>query len=109
MLRVQFMLLTAKLILLLFWLTLLLVVQTPLAKPFAQLLGGVAVLLLLLHGVTLLFCISALKGRQSVWWDRLQLLLFGAFHLYGFAAAPAAVQRLSARASEGRPGSGQAD
>jgi uncharacterized protein YhhL (DUF1145 family) len=75
----------------LYWLALLLVVQTPLAKPFTQLLVGVTALLLVLHVTILLFF-----GRQAVWRDRLQLLLFGAFHW-------------PTEASEDRSGGRQAD
>lgn len=103
------MLLIAKSTLLIFWLCLLLIVQAPLAKPFAMLLVGVLVLLLLLHAVTLLFCISGLNGSQPVWRDRLQLLLFGAIHLYGLVQAPAAAPCMSAAMSEGGSSGCQAD
>jgi len=100
--HMQIMLSTAKLALLVFWLGLLLVVQTPLAKPFAMLLGGVSMLLLLTHGAILLFYNSRLKESQHIWRDRLQLLLFGAFHLHGLVDAHCVE-------SESRSGGRQAD
>lgn len=61
--------------LLVFWLGLLICWIQPLTKPFGLLLGGLALLLLMGH---LLGLFGA--GRKP-WSERLQILLFGAFHL----------------------------
>jgi uncharacterized protein YhhL (DUF1145 family) len=105
--RMQIMLSTAKLALLLYWLGLLVFVQTPLAEPFAMLLGGVSMLLLLLHGATLLF--HNAQTSQHLWRERLQLLMFGAFHLHDLARTPFDGQCLPVETSESRSGGSQTD
>ena len=81
----------AKCVVLVYWSCLLLLVLSPLARPFAQLLLGVTVLLLTLNVAVLAF-----YGRQAGWRDRFQWLLFGIFHW-------------PARVSEGRPNGRQAN
>ncbi len=65
----------------LFWLSLLGALSGALAKPFDQLLSLLALVLILIHGVELWLFGGAFSGRANPWLDRLQVLLFGVFHL----------------------------
>jgi len=65
----------------LFWLSLLGALTGMLAKPFDQLLSLVGLVLMLIHGLELWLFGSAFSGRANPWLDRLQILLFGVFHL----------------------------
>ncbi|UXY54302.1 DUF1145 domain-containing protein [Pseudomonas tohonis] len=72
-----------KLVALVFWLAVLANLIEPFAKPFASLLNAVAALVLGLHLLELVVCNRQLRTRPRPWNDRLQLLLFGVFHLLG--------------------------
>ncbi|MBT8764627.1 DUF1145 domain-containing protein [Metapseudomonas boanensis] len=74
-----------KVVALLFWLAVIANLFVPFAAPFDVLLNGAGALLLLVHlGEALLF--NPLLQRQArPWLDRLQLLLFGVFHLLGLS------------------------
>ncbi|WP_435634287.1 DUF1145 domain-containing protein [Pseudomonas solani] len=72
-----------KLVALMFWLAVLANLIEPFARPFAPLLNAVAALVLGLHLLELVVCNSQLRARPRPWNDRLQLLLFGVFHLLG--------------------------
>ncbi|BBP81737.1 DUF1145 domain-containing protein [Pseudomonas sp. No.21] len=72
-----------KLVALVFWLAVLANLIEPFAKPFASLLNAVAALVLGLHLLELVVCNGQLRTRPRPWNDRLQLLLFGVFHLLG--------------------------
>lgn len=69
-----------KLLALVFWLVVLANWLQPFAEPFAQglwLLGGVFAVV---HLLEMLLFNGRFQGRDSPWWDRLQVLLFGVFH-----------------------------
>ena len=70
-----------KLVALLFWLVVIVNLLSPFAKPFEMLLNGAGILLILVHLFEILLFNSLLHGRANPWRDRLQLLLFGIFHL----------------------------
>ncbi|MGQ7958500.1 DUF1145 domain-containing protein [Pseudomonas sp. SP16.1] len=65
----------------LFWLAVGAALGNWLGSPFAQLLYLLAASLLLIHGMELWLFGDRLKGRANPWLDRLQVLLFGVFHL----------------------------
>lgn len=107
----RYLLLVGKLGFVLFWCAFLLAWNEPLAEPFASLLGIVAALLLLANLLSLLLYGRKSQSGRSLWFDRLQLLLFGAFH------SPVPVLLTGATSdvfvpveiSEIQAGSGQAD
>lgn len=78
-----------KLITLLFWALVLLSPQIAFTQPFTWLLQAVGVFVLLVHVFELWWFKSRFHNRAKPWLDRLQVMLFGVFHLY--ALAPAAV------------------
>lgn len=65
----------------LFWLVVLANLLDPFAQPFDLLLRLGGGLILLTHVLELLLFGARLKGRPRPWRDRLQVLLFGVFHL----------------------------
>jgi len=68
--------------------------------PFEQLIHLLAAFLLVLHGVQLWLFADTLTGRSNPWLDRLQVLLFGIFHLYPLKPTVAAAAEASAAAEE---------
>lgn len=72
-----------KVVALLFWLAVIANLVSPFAKPFDLLLSAAGGLLILIHLFEILLFNSLLRGRANPWLDRLQLLLFGVFHLLG--------------------------
>lgn len=82
-------LLLGKLVTLLFWALVLGSLFVGLAKPFALFLQVTGALVFVVHVLELLLFKSRFQNRPNPWLDRLQVMLFGVFHLYGFA--PAAV------------------
>ncbi|MBD2839381.1 DUF1145 domain-containing protein [Pseudomonas sp. JM0905a] len=72
-----------KVVALLFWLVVIINLVSPFAKPFDMLLNGAGILLVLVHLFEIMLFNSLLRGRANPWLDRLQLLLFGIFHLLG--------------------------
>ena len=76
-----------KLVALAFWGAVLVNILQPFAQPFATLLLAAGGLILLIHVVELLVLGSRLKGRPHPWMDRLQVLLFGVFHLLSVPSA----------------------
>lgn len=70
-----------KVVALLFWLVVIANVVSPFSQPFDMLLNGAGILLILVHLFEIMLFNSLLRGRSSPWMDRLQLLLFGVFHL----------------------------
>ena len=85
--EVKYLLSAGKTGLCVFWLALLLSWSAPVAKPFAVLLGGLVVMLVLTHLLIVFLAGGQLGWRRTAWTDRLQLLLFGAFHLLGITPA----------------------
>jgi putative membrane protein len=78
-------LLLGKLITLLFWALVLVSLLIGLAKPFALLLQVVGALVFVAHVLELLLFKARFQNRPNPWLDRLQVMLFGVFHLYGLA------------------------
>ncbi|MFZ6045477.1 DUF1145 domain-containing protein [Pseudomonas sp. CR3202] len=70
-----------KVIALLFWLVVIANLVSPFTQPFQLLLNGAGILLILVHLVEIFLFNSLLRTRARPWLDRLQLLLFGVFHL----------------------------
>ena len=70
----------------LFWLAVGAALGEWLGSPFEQLLYLLAVLLLVIHGLELWLFTELLKGRARPWLDRLQVVLFGVFHLLSLRA-----------------------
>ncbi|MDN6860631.1 DUF1145 domain-containing protein [Pseudomonas sp. CAN2814] len=85
-----------KLIALLFWLAVLANLLQPFAHPFSTLLNAAGALILLIHILEVLALGKRLRGRPHPGIDRLQILLFGAFHFAGLPA-PAQPQPESAK------------
>jgi putative membrane protein len=75
-----------------FWLVVLINQAVALPNPFDVLIKLAGSLLLLTHIAELFLFNGSLKGRSRRWADRLQILLFGIFHLQSFARRPAEVQ-----------------
>lgn len=66
---------------LLFWWVVLVNAFVPLGHPFETLIHLATVALLGLHALELLAFNQQLRGRSHPWFDRLQILLTGIFHL----------------------------
>jgi putative membrane protein len=73
-----------KLLTIMFWLVVLINLAVVLPSPFALLIKLAGSLLALTHVVELLLFNGSLRGRPRPWRDRLQILLFGMFHLQSF-------------------------
>jgi putative membrane protein len=71
----------------LFWLAFGAALAKWLGSPFEQLLYLLAALLLVIHGLELWLFAGLLKGRANPWQDRVQILLFGVFHLLSLKPA----------------------
>ncbi|WP_031303365.1 DUF1145 domain-containing protein [Pseudomonas sp. EGD-AK9] len=71
----------------LFWLAFGAALAKWLGSPFEQLLYLLAALLLVIHGLELWLFAALLKGRTNPWQDRVQILLFGVFHLLALQSA----------------------
>ena len=72
-----------KLLALLFWALVLVNLLASFAKPFGVFLHLAGALVLLIHGFELLLFKARLAQRPRPWLERLQVLLFGVFHLFG--------------------------
>jgi putative membrane protein len=83
-----------------FWLLVLVNLVSPLNKPVNVLLNALGALVLLAHIVELNVFSSRLHGLSNPNLQRLQVLLFGIFHLYGLAepVAPAVVEAVESPA-----------
>lgn len=64
-----------------FWWVVLVNLFMPQPLPFNLLLNAVGVFLLSLHCLEVLFFNGSLRGRSHRWFDRLQILLTGIFHV----------------------------
>lgn len=71
----------------LFWLAFGAALTKWLGSPFEQLLYLLAALLLVIHGLELWLFAALLNGRTNPWQDRVQVLLFGVFHLLALQSA----------------------
>jgi len=81
-------LIMGKALALVFWLVFGAALAKRLGAPFEQLVYLLAAFLALLHGVQLWLFSGLLSGRANPWLDRLQVLLFGIFHLYPLKPLP---------------------
>lgn len=59
------------------------------AQPFALLLNLAGALLVLIHGLELWLFNERVHGRTRPGFERVQILLFGIFHLQALSLAPA--------------------
>lgn len=82
-------LLVGKVLTLLFWLLVLVNLFAGFAKPVGLLLQATGALVLVAHALELLLFKSRLQHRPKPWLDRLQVMVFGMFHLYGLAPVAA--------------------
>lgn len=73
-----------KLLTAVFWLVVLFNLIVVLPNPFALLIKSAGSLLALTHVVELLLFNGSLRRRPRPWRDRLQILLFGIFHVQSF-------------------------
>lgn len=71
----------AKGALAMFWLVALLNLLYPFAAPLGAWVNWAALLVLLAHVGELALFRARLQGRPGLWWQRLQVLLFGMLHL----------------------------
>lgn len=78
-----------------FWLLVLVNLVTPLNKPVDLLLNVLGGLVLLAHIIELAMFGSRLRGLANLNLQRVQVLLFGIFHLYGLPEAVPAVEPTS--------------
>jgi len=65
----------------LFWWVVLLNLLMPMTHPFHLLINLTGALLMLLHLLEVLLFQASLRGRTHPWFDRLQILLVGIFHV----------------------------
>lgn len=72
-----------KLLALLFWALVLVSFFASFAKPFAELLHLAGALVLLIHALELVLFNARLAQRPRLGLERLQVMLFGIFHLFG--------------------------
>lgn len=79
-----------KMLTLLFWWVVLVNLFVPLGQPFAPLIELGAVALFGLHLIELIGFNRRLRGRSHPWFDRLQILLTGIFHVQSLPRANAA-------------------
>ena len=79
-------LIMGKALALVFWLVFGAALTKRLGAPFEQLVYLLAAFLALLHGVQLWLFSGLLAGRANPWLERIQVLLFGIFHLYPLKA-----------------------
>ncbi|XLY89602.1 DUF1145 domain-containing protein [Ectopseudomonas mendocina] len=79
-------LIMGKALALLFWLVFAAALAKRLGTPFEQLVYLLAAFLATLHGAQLWLFFGLLCGRANPWLDRVQVLLFGIFHLYPLKA-----------------------
>jgi putative membrane protein len=70
-----------KLLIAVFWLLVLINLATRLPDPFGMLINLTGAAVALIHFAEVLMFNGRLRGRRRPWRDRLQILLFGAFHL----------------------------
>lgn len=86
-----------KALVLVFWVVCGAALAKRFGAPFEQLLLVLAAAMLLVHALQLWLFAGLLVGRANPWGDRLQVLLFGIFHLYPMKATkqPVPVETVS--------------
>jgi putative membrane protein len=70
-----------KVLTVLFWWVVLLNLFMPMPRPFYQLINLAGAMLLVTHLLEVLLFHGSLRGRTHPWFDRLQILLVGIFHV----------------------------
>ncbi|MGH8418792.1 MAG: DUF1145 domain-containing protein [Pseudomonas sp.] len=74
-----------------FWAVVLVNQTAVLPIPFDMLIKLAGSLLLLTHVMELVLFSGSLRGRSHPWFDRVQILIFGIFHLQSFGRRQAEV------------------
>ncbi|WP_110950049.1 DUF1145 domain-containing protein [Pseudomonas bohemica] len=74
-----------------FWAVVLVNQTVVLPIPFGMLIKLAGSLLLLTHVMELFLFSGSLRGRSHPWFDRVQILIFGIFHLQSFGRRQAEV------------------
>ncbi|MDO9618913.1 MAG: DUF1145 domain-containing protein [Pseudomonas sp.] len=74
----------------LFWGVVLANLLQPFAQPFALLLNGAGVFILLIHGLELWFFDKRIAACPKPAQERMQVMLFGVFQLFGLPTEQAA-------------------
>lgn len=69
-----------------FWWVVLVNLLMPADKPFHQLINLAGAMLLVLHVLEVLMFNGRLRERNHRWFDRLQILLVGIFHIQSIPA-----------------------
>ncbi|MCE1118697.1 MULTISPECIES: DUF1145 domain-containing protein [Pseudomonas] len=77
----KFILGLGKVLTVLFWWVVLFNLFMPQPVPLNLLIHAAGILLLSLHVLEVLFFNASLRGRSHRWFDRLQILLTGIFHV----------------------------
>lgn len=70
-----------KLLTVFFWGVVLMNLLVPQPSPLNLLISAAGIFLLTLHVLEVLFFNGSLRGRSHRWFDRLQILLTGIFHV----------------------------
>lgn len=83
-----------------FWGVVLANLIDPFAQPFALLLNLAGAVLVLIHGLELWLFNERVSGRTRLGLERVQILLFGIFHLQGLSSAPAPAPPVSAELAQ---------
>ncbi|WP_194789317.1 DUF1145 domain-containing protein [Pseudomonas sp. UFMG81] len=77
----KFILGLGKVLTVLFWWVVLFNLLMPQPLPLNLLINATGIVLLTLHVLEVLFFNGSLRGRSHRWFDRLQILLTGIFHV----------------------------
>ena len=77
----KFILGLGKVLTVLFWWVVLFNLFVPQPLPLNLLINAAGIVLLSLHVLEVLFFNASLRGRSHRWFDRLQILLTGIFHV----------------------------
>lgn len=75
-----------KILTVVFWWVVLVNLLIPQEFPFNQLISIAGATLFALHVLEVLFFNGCLRGRSHRWFDRLQILLVGIFHIVSIPA-----------------------
>jgi len=89
----KFILGLGKLLTIAFWGVVLFNRLMPQPLPLNLLINAVGIMLLSLHVLEVLFFNGSLRGRSHRWFDRLQILLTGIFHVMSIPRRPASPPR----------------
>lgn len=77
----KFILGLGKILTVAFWGVVLFNLMTPQPVPLNLLINALGIVVLSLHVLEVLFFNASLRGRSHRWFDRLQILLTGIFHV----------------------------